>query len=171
LRGPSTSRSNDAGDQRRRLTTFAGPRFAGREPVSAPVAARMARTGRRDTKPEIEIRRLLYARGLRYRVDQPVLEGMRRRADLVFRTARVAVFIDGCFWHGCPEHATWPKHNAEFWREKIEANRQRDRDTDRRLIEEGWSAVRVWEHQNAAQAANYIEGLVRSASPHALRSS
>ena len=107
----------------------------------------MARTGRRDTKPEIEIRRLLYARGLRYRVDQPVLEGVRRRADLVFRTARVAVFIDGCFWHGCPEHATWPKHNAEFWREKIEANRQRDRDTDRRLIEEGWRVVRVWEHQ------------------------
>jgi DNA mismatch endonuclease, patch repair protein len=123
----------------------------------------MARTGRRDTKPEIEIRRLLHARGLRYRVDQAVLEGMRRRADLVFRTARVAVFIDGCFWHACPEHATWPKHNAEFWREKIETNQRRDQDTDQRLVASGWRVIRVWEHECPAEAAEQIERIVRGA--------
>ena len=82
----------------------------------------MARTGRRDTKPEIELRRLLHDRGLRYRVDRAVLPGARRRGDVVFGTTKVIVFVDGCFWHGCPDHATWPTHNAEFWREKIETN-------------------------------------------------
>jgi DNA mismatch endonuclease (patch repair protein) len=123
----------------------------------------MAQTGRRDTKPEIQIRRLLHARGLRYRVDQPVLAGVRRRADLVFRTARVVVFVDGCFWHGCPEHATWPKNNAEFWREKIETNQRRDRDTDQRLADAGWRVAHVWEHEDPADAAERIQQLVMTA--------
>jgi DNA mismatch endonuclease (patch repair protein) len=121
----------------------------------------MARTGQRDTKPEFELRRILHARGLRYRVDRPVLPEVRRRADLVFARARVVVFVDGCFWHGCPEHATWPKRNADFWREKIETNRLRDRDTDKRLDTAGWSVVRVWEHEDITAAANRIERLVR----------
>lgn len=162
MRGRSTSQGNDYGDQRRRLSTYGGPQFAGRKPVSGPVAARMARTGQRDTKPEIEVRRLLHQRGLRYRVDQPVLAGMRRRADLVFRKARVAVFVDGCFWHGCPEHATWPKHNAEFWRDKIETNEKRDRDTDQRLADAGWRVIRVWEHEVSTAAADRIEREVRA---------
>lgn len=121
----------------------------------------MARTGRRDTKPEVELRRILHARGLRFRVDRAVLANRRRRADIVFGPAKVAVFVDGCFWHGCPEHATWPTNNAEFWREKIEANRARDRDTDGNLREAGWHVERVWEHETAEAAADRIEGAVR----------
>jgi DNA mismatch endonuclease (patch repair protein) len=121
----------------------------------------MARTGRRDTKPELELRQMLHSRGLRYRVDRPVLPDVRRRADLVFRAARVVVFVDGCFWHGCPEHATWPTRNADFWREKIETNRSRDRDTDERLMDVGWTVARVWEHEDIATAADRIERLVR----------
>jgi len=143
------------------VSTFAGPRFAGRRAVSANVSERMARTGRRNTKPELEIRRLLHARGLRYRVDVQVLAGVRRRPDLVFPTARVIVFVDGCFWHGCPEHATWPKHNADFWREKIETNRRRDRDTDERLLAAQWTVVHVWEHEDPLQASERIERIVR----------
>ncbi len=70
--------------------------------------------------------------------------------------------VDGCFWHGCPEHATWPEHNAEFWREKIETNRLRDRDTDRRLDEAGWLVVRVWEHEDPIEAADRVEQVVRA---------
>ena len=132
----------------------------GRPAASSPEAlARMTRQRRRDTGPEIAIRRILFGSGLRYRVDAP-LPGMRRRADLLFRSARVAVFVDGCFWHGCPEHGTQPKSNAIWWAEKIAANIQRDRDTDRRLTEAGWQVVRVWEHEPAAQAAQRIADLV-----------
>jgi len=89
------------------------------------------------------------------------VDGVRRRADLVFGPARVAVFVDGCFWHGCPVHATWPKNNAEFWREKIETNRLRDQDTDRRLTAAGWEVVRVWEHEDLDEVANRLERIVR----------
>ncbi len=120
----------------------------------------MVRTGRRDTKPEVELRRALHARGLRFRVDRPVLRGVRRRADIVFGPAHVAVFVDGCFWHGCPVHATWPQKNADFWREKIETNRLRDRDTDRRLQEAGWKVIRIWEHEHIDQAADRVADAV-----------
>jgi DNA mismatch endonuclease (patch repair protein) len=121
----------------------------------------MARTGRRDTKPELLLRRELHRRGLRFRVDRAVLGDRRRRADLVFGPARLAVFVDGCFWHGCPEHATWPTNNADYWREKIETNRLRDRDTDARLANAGWRVIRVWEHEDTGLAADRIEALVR----------
>jgi DNA mismatch endonuclease (patch repair protein) len=88
--------------------------------------------------------------------------GLRREADIVFTSVRVAVFVDGCFWHGCPEHATWPKANAAFWRTKIEGNRERDRDTDARLDDVGWVAIRVWEHEQPRGAAARIERLVRA---------
>ena len=94
-------------------------------------------------------------------MDRSVVDGVRRRADLVFGPARVAVFVDGCFWHGCPVHATWPKNNAEFWREKIETNRLRDQDTDRRLTAAGWEVVRVWEHEDLDEVANRLERIVR----------
>lgn len=109
----------------------------------------------RDTAPEMALRRELHRRGLRYRVDYPVLP--RRRADIVFTKARVAVFVDGCFWHGCPEHGTWPQNNAEWWRTKIEANRARDANTDERLRADGWTVVRVWEHEDAPSAAARVE--------------
>jgi DNA mismatch endonuclease (patch repair protein) len=121
----------------------------------------MQQQRRRDTRPELELRRALHAAGLRYRVERPVIPGMRRRADVVFGPSKVAVFVDGCFWHMCPEHATAPRTNAEWWREKLERNRQRDRDTDRLLLEQGWLPVRVWEHEDMGEAAVRIAALVR----------
>jgi DNA mismatch endonuclease, patch repair protein len=142
--------------------TFRGPDASHVAPSSRAARERMVRTARRDTKPELELRRLLHARGLRYRVDRPVLRDRRRRPDIVFGPARVVVFVDGCFWHGCPEHATWPAANADFWREKIETNRLRDRDTDARLKAEGWAVLRVWEHESPRGVADCIERLVRA---------
>lgn len=101
----------------------------------------------RDTTPELALRSALHRAGLRYRVDRPLPFDRRRRADIVFPTERVAVFVDGCFWHGCPEHYVAPKANARFWRNKVQANRARDRDTDRRLRDLDWAVVRVWEHE------------------------
>lgn len=121
----------------------------------------MARQATRGTGVEAALRRELYRRGLRYRLHRRPLSGLRREADIVFVRPRVAVFVDGCFWHACPEHATWPKANAGFWRTKIEGNRARDRDTDARLREAGWAVVRVWEHEDPAGAAVHIERLVR----------
>jgi DNA mismatch endonuclease, patch repair protein len=126
----------------------------------------MARTGQRDTKPELALRRTLFARGLRYRVDATVLRSIHRRPDIIFPSAKVAVFVDGCFWHGCPDHATWPKANEAFWREKIATNKLRDRDTDQRLSDAGWLVVRVWEHQDVGQAADQLEKIVRERRGH-----
>lgn len=138
------------------MTASAGSRPAASSPAAL---ARMVRQRRRDTRPEMDIRRLLHARGMRYRVDA-ALPGMRRRADLVFTTARVAVFVDGCFWHGCPKHGTQPKNNAAWWADKIAANVDRDRDTDRRLIADGWSVLRIWEHEAPEMAAARIAEVV-----------
>lgn len=119
----------------------------------------MIQQRRRDTRPELAIRRLVHARGLRYRVDAS-LPGMRRRADLLFSSARVAVFVDGCFWHACPEHGTQPKSNAAWWAEKIQNNIHRDRDTDQRLAADGWTVIRVWEHEAPETAADQIAAAV-----------
>jgi DNA mismatch endonuclease (patch repair protein) len=88
----------------------------------------------------------------------------RRRADVVFRRARVAVFVDGCFWHGCPEHGTVPKANRIWWQAKIAANKERDRDTDRALQQARWQSVRVWEHEQPTRAADRIERILRTRS-------
>jgi DNA mismatch endonuclease (patch repair protein) len=120
----------------------------------------MQQQRRRDTRPELELRRALHAAGLRYRVERPVIPGVRRRADIVFGPAKVAVFVDGCFWHMCPQHATAPKANADWWREKLDRNRARDQNTDRLLLERGWLPVRVWEHENMAEAAGRIATIV-----------
>lgn len=116
---------------------------------------------RRDTSPEIELRSALHRQGLRFRIEH-LLPAMRRRADIVFPRQRVAVFVDGCFWHGCPEHRTAPKANADWWRAKIESNVTRDRDTDARLAAAGWLSLRVWEHEQPHAAAAMIGSLVRS---------
>jgi DNA mismatch endonuclease (patch repair protein) len=121
---------------------------------------RMSRQKSRDTQVEIALRKALYAAGLRYRVHRRPVPDVRREADIVFVGAKVAVFVDGCFWHGCPEHATWPRNNAEFWRTKIEGNRRRDVDTDSRLAEAGWLPVRVWEHEAADIAVNRVRAAV-----------
>ncbi|MCV7199968.1 very short patch repair endonuclease [Mycobacterium angelicum] len=123
---------------------------------------RMSAQSSQDTKIEVQLRSLLHGRGLRYRVHQRPLRGLRRAGDVVFSRAKVAVFVDGCFWHGCPTHGTWPKRNSQFWREKIEANVRRDRDTDAALKQAGWVAVRVWEHEDPAEAADRVTALVRA---------
>ncbi|TQM36032.1 T/G mismatch-specific endonuclease [Pseudonocardia cypriaca] len=116
---------------------------------------------RRDTTPELLLRRALHARGWRYRVDAAVLPGLRRRADIVFARQRVAVFVDGCFWHACPVHGTESKANKRFWADKLAANRRRDEDTDRRLIGAGWTVVRVWEHEDVPTAVEKLEEVLR----------
>lgn len=129
--------------------------------ASSPAALhRMMSAQQRDTKPELAIRRILHRQGLRYRVDFAPIGGMRGRADIVFSSARVAVYIDGCFWHGCPAHGTWPKANGEWWRAKIEANRRRDQAADRRLAGVGWRVIRVWEHDEVAGVAEAIVSTV-----------
>lgn len=125
-------------------------------PSSPEASRRMARVRQRGTDVEIELRRALHALGLRYRLQVPLSRKPRRVADIVFIGARVAVFVDGCFWHGCPLHATWPKENAGFWRAKIEANRARDADTARRLRELGWEVIRVWSHEDPVEVARLI---------------
>lgn len=113
----------------------------------------MARFGRRDTAPELALRRELHARGRRFFVDRRISGRTRARADLVFPRARVAVFVDGCFWHWCEEHAHLPKANAELWRAKLLANRQRDASHDAVLRSEGWAVIRVWEHEDSTMEA------------------
>jgi DNA mismatch endonuclease (patch repair protein) len=115
---------------------------------SSPAARRkMLSNRRRDTTPELALRSALHRRGLRFRVDFPVSAGGRSvRPDIVFTRDRLAVYIDGCFWHGCPEHATQPKANAEYWGPKLRANIARDRRATAALEESGWTVLRVWEH-------------------------
>lgn len=117
----------------------------------------------RDTGPELALRRLLHARGLRYRVAARPLPELRRTADIVFRRARVAVFIDGCYWHGCPEHYRVPRHHTGYWSVKIATNVERDRDTDVKLLEAGWMVLRFWEHEDPATCAEMICVEVRRA--------
>lgn len=114
----------------------------------------------RDTKPEMAVRSAVHQRGLRYRVAARPLPELRRTADLVFRSARVAVFIDGCFWHGCSEHYTEPKTNQEFWSTKIAGNALRDLDTDERLRAAGWTVLRFWEHEETHDIASTIVSVV-----------
>ena len=137
-----------------------------RPSASSPhVLARMQGQRRRDTAPEVALRRRLHALGLRFRVDLAPLPGVRRRADVVFGPARVAVFVDGCFWHSCPDHATKPKSNAAWWRDKLTSNVRRDRDTDERLADNGWLPFRVWEHDDPERAARRILALVVARRP------
>ncbi|MFE7504376.1 very short patch repair endonuclease [Promicromonospora sp. NPDC057488] len=121
----------------------------------------MSRARRRDTAPEVALRRELHARGLRYRVAYPVPGQRRRTIDIAFTRVKVAVFVDGCFWHGCPEHGTKPRSNSAWWQEKFAANAARDADTDRALAELGWQVLRVWEHDSDRRAADLVEKCVR----------
>jgi len=119
----------------------------------------------RDTKPELAIRSLLHAAGLRYRVNRSPLKGVRRRADIVFGPAKVVVFVDGCFWHGCPNHFVAPKTNPGYWGPKISGNVERDRATDELLTAAGWSVLRFWEHEEPAGCARSIAAEVAARRP------
>lgn len=133
------------------------------QPSSQQASRRMAKVRQKDTGTEMALRKELHRRGLRYRVDYTVLKQPRRVADVVFPGLKIAIFVDGCFWHGCPVHATWPKQNAEFWRQKIETNRLRDVDTNSRLLDTGWTVLRFWEHEPPIEAADAVEQAVAAA--------
>ena len=122
----------------------------------------MSRLARRDTKPEVELRRELHRRGMRYRVQIKVPGNNRRTIDIAFTRVRLAVYVDGCFWHGCPEHHVRPRANSEWWQWKIERNQARDADTDRELLEAGWDVLRIWEHLPADEAADQIQTVYQS---------
>lgn len=114
------------------------------------------------TTPELAVRRAAHRLGLRYFVNRRPVPALRRTADLVFPTERVAVFVDGCFWHGCPQHARGTiRENTWYWPEKIASNQRRDRDTDSRLLEEGWLPLRIWEHEGPCEAAHRIRNALR----------
>lgn len=128
---------------------------------SARVRAVMLGNRSRDTRPELAIRSAVHRRGLRYRVAVRPIPGVRRSADLAFAGARVAVFVDGCFWHGCPEHYVESLSNREYWGEKIAGNRARDTDTNAKFLAHGWLPLRIWAHEAPEQAADLIVRVVR----------
>jgi DNA mismatch endonuclease, patch repair protein len=130
------------------------PRHPG--PSSTQVSTRMSVARRRDTAPEVALRRELHARGFRYRVAYPVPGQRRRTIDITFTRLKVAVMVDGCFWHGCPEHGTRPRSNSEWWQAKLTANATRDADTDRILEGLGWCVIRIWEHEDPQSAADRV---------------
>lgn len=129
--------------------------------ASTPAVRRVMQGNKgRDTKPELALRRALHAMGLRYRVCARPVSEIRRKVDIVFGPARVAVEVRGCFWHGCPEHYRPSTKNQEFWANKVAENVARDRDTDRRLSDVGWLVLVVWEHEDVAAAAQRVAAVV-----------
>lgn len=133
--------------------------------TSAATRASMLANRSRDTGPELAVRRLVHAMGLRYRVNARPLPTLRRTADLLFTRQRVAVLIDGCYWHGCPEHHTAARRNAEFWRAKVERNRARDAATNEALAVAGWTVLRFWEHESPAEVAEAVRAAVTDPQP------
>ncbi len=132
-------------------------------PASSEAARlRMQRTRQRDTAAELALRSALHRAGLRYRVDLAPIPGVRGRADVVFPRQRIAVYVDGCFWHSCPVHQTHPRANSAWWAAKLQANRERDADTDRRLAEAGWLVLRFWEHEAPGAATQVVLEAVRA---------
>jgi DNA mismatch endonuclease (patch repair protein) len=129
------------------------------QPLSETVRRQMSAMPTRDTATEMALRRELHKRGLRFRVQARTLPG---RPDIAFTRARIAVFVDGCFWHRCPAHGTSPQNNGEWWAAKLDANVARDRRKDEKLRDLGWLPVHVWEHDDPADAADTIHALWRS---------
>lgn len=128
-------------------------------PLSNVVSRQMSGMPSRDTRAEVTLRRELHSRGMRYRTHLRTLPG---RPDVAFTRARIAVFVDGCFWHRCPDHGTAPKNNGEWWADKLDANVARDRRNDDDLRRLDWITVHVWEHEDPAEAAEAIHRLWRS---------
>lgn len=130
--------------------------------TSAATRKSMQSNKSRDTKPEVRLRKALYALGLRYRVCVRPLPNVARTVDVVFRSAKVAVELRGCFWHGCPEHYRAPKANNDYWAQKVSRNVARDEDTARRLADADWLLQVVWEHEDLEQAAERVAMTVRA---------
>lgn len=132
------------------------------------VSAQMSRMPRQSTKPELALRRALHAEGLRFRLHRRDLPGT---PDIVFPRQRVAVFVDGCFWHGCPRHGVTPKNNREWWTEKLARNAERDSRKDAELISMGWLPLHLWEHTPVAEMVDIVAAaLHRNPSPSAVPS-
>ncbi|WP_326972287.1 very short patch repair endonuclease [Burkholderia oklahomensis] len=129
---------------------------------------RMARTVGKDNPRERALRSALHRQGIRFRIHYAAIPGTRRSIDIAFTRLRLAVFCDGCFWHGCPAHATIPKTRREWWGEKIMANKIRDRDTDARLINSGWTVMRIWEHVPLEDAVAMIRTTLQQLNERAL---
>ncbi|MFC4395602.1 very short patch repair endonuclease [Arthrobacter sedimenti] len=110
----------------------------------------------RDTKPELAVRRILHAKGLRYRVSYRPIPGLKRTADVVFTRLKVAVFIDGCFWHGCPTHYRAPRSNTPYWEVKLQRNQSRDAEISQKLRLAGWTELRFWSHEDPLIVADRI---------------
>lgn len=128
-------------------------------PLTSGRARNMSAIRRTNTKPEVALRSVLHRRGRRFRKDFRLdLPGMRVRPDLVFTRCRLAIFVDGCFWHACPDHGRQPTRNEWYWSSKLHRNVERDRAADQALIAAGWKVLRVWEHTSAEQAADLVEG-------------
>jgi len=123
-------------------------------PSSEQVSQQIKRMPRKDSVPEVRLRRELHSRGLRFRVN---LRGLPGTPDIAFTRAKIAVFVDGCFWHRCPEHGVLPKANRDWWREKLDRNVERDRRKDGELEELGWLSIHVWEHDDPSTVADGIE--------------
>lgn len=138
------------------------PGHPGWVPPSPAKSNEMRRVRTTGTAPETELRRRLHAAGLRFRVGYPVPGRPRRSIDIAFPRRRLAVFIDGCFWHGCPEHGAVPRTNAAFWKAKVDANRARDRETDEVLGSAGWIIVRIWEHTKTDDAAMMVKSALEN---------
>jgi DNA mismatch endonuclease (patch repair protein) len=147
-------------------TRFAEMPRPGREkfemvPSSPDVSLRMAKVRSRDTDAEMALRRALFGQGLRFRVNRHPSPEVRSRADVVFGPSKVAVYVDGCFWHSCPKHATTPRTNRDWWEDKLRRNRDRDREVSQALTERGWKVIRVWEHEDPFIAASRVARAVR----------
>ena len=152
-----------ATDGGRTVALGGGLRVPYPDPTDA-AASQVGRANKRSgTKPEVCLRSDLHRRGLRFRKDLSIPTDLRKvRPDIVFTRAKVAVFVDGCFWHGCPEHQVLPRANPDYWVPKLHRNVERDREVDEALAAAGWTVVRVWEHEEPVEAGARIEKLVRS---------
>lgn len=137
-----------------------GPQGSRPAASSESVRLQMSKQRRRDTQAELLVRKLLHARGVRYRIDARPEPDLRCKADIMWKSLRLVVFIDGCFWHGCPDHASKPKANGEWWAQKLDANVRRDRRTDAELTERGWTVMRFWEHEEPTTVADAICSLL-----------
>lgn len=128
--------------------------------VSQAVRRSMQANRSRDTKPELVVRKLIHARGLRYRVAYRAIPTLRRTVDIAFTRAKVAVFIDGCFWHGCPDHYQRPNSNRLYWDAKVIQNRERDAETARAFEANGWTVLRFWEHEVRSDPQAVANGII-----------
>lgn len=155
--------SQGGSHEERTLSLGASIRVPYPDPTSAGISAAMKGNRSLDTQPEIRLRSALHRRGWRFRKNVRIDAGSRRpRADIVFGRQRVAVFVDGCFWHGCPQHGRRPSSNSEYWNAKLQRNMERDRDTDVALAGAGWRVIRVWEHESIEDATAKVEAALQS---------